>query len=169
MPLDVECPENFYNRKHELAIADLFVAYYPHITHWDTKWGVYEIERLNIPMFKVFYDARMVLNGNVILWEVDNGTEDLAKQVSPKVDKYIALSNAYPSLRFTVIFTMSKYRRMNLSKRSHDLLEALASVKRGNQFLVAKHGELVADPFGKTLVSPLDPMVKNDILTLTGV
>src|SRR5436309_2693828 len=32
-------PQNFYTQRHEIDIADLFVAYYPHVTHWDTEWG----------------------------------------------------------------------------------------------------------------------------------
>src|SRR5688572_1040228 len=48
----VSYPQNFYGRSHELDVADLFVRYYPHVTHWDTEWGELEREKLSIPKYR---------------------------------------------------------------------------------------------------------------------
>src|SRR3990172_6585808 len=67
----VTFPQNFYTRQHELDVASLFVAYSKHVSHWDTEWGETEREVLRIPDYRVNYDARMVLDRRVYLWEVD--------------------------------------------------------------------------------------------------
>lgn len=159
----VECPENFYNRKHELACADLFVQYFPHVTHWDNRWMGTEQQ---FKSFGLFYDARMVIDGRLVFWEVDRGTEDLDRQVIPKVEKYVALSDAFHRDRFTVCFTFEKYRRQDLNKRINDMLYALTGFRRGDQFLVAKHSEVCADPLGEVFVSPKDPTVRQPMLKL---
>lgn len=159
----VTCPDNFYNRKHEIAVADLFVRYFPHVTHWDNRWlGTEE----QFKSFGLYYDARMVIDGKLVFWEVDRGTEDLAKQVIPKVEKYVALSEAYPRDRFAVCFTFERYRRQDLNRRINDVLFALSGFRRGDQFLVAKHAEACADPLGAVFVSPKDPTSKQPLLKL---
>lgn len=161
-------PQNFYTRTHELDVADLFVACYPHVTHWDSEWGATEREALNIPHYRVNYDARMVLNGRLYLWEVDRGSEDF-EQLEAKVKKYVAFSDSLgaEAAPFQVIFTLQKYRRMSLNNRAHRLLELLASKKRRNQFLVAKHREVLTDPLGAVYVSPTDPENRNALSDLT--
>ncbi|OFW04372.1 MAG: hypothetical protein A3I61_11120 [Acidobacteria bacterium RIFCSPLOWO2_02_FULL_68_18] len=150
-------PTNWYGRKHELDIADLFVSYFPHITHWDTEWGVLERDQLNIPRYRVNYDARMVLSGKVYLWEVDRGTEDMDVQLEPKIDKYIELAKSLPYGSFQVILTLQKYRRMNVGNRAGRLVAMLQEKERGNQFLVALHSDVKADPIGAVFVSPRSP------------
>lgn len=162
----VDYPQNFYTRAHELDVAALFVACYPHVTHWDSQWGELEKETLNIPHYKVNYDARMVLNGRVYLWEVDRGTEDF-DQLFAKVDKYIQFSKSLPPDSFQVIFTMQKYRRSKVKNRANKLLEYLASKKHRNQFLVVMHDEVLENPLGAVYVSPLNPMAKCLLASLT--
>lgn len=163
----VEYPINFYGRSHELDVANLFVACYPHVTHWDTEWGLLEKQKLNIPHYRVNYDARMVLNGRVYLWEVDRGTEDMTKQLGPKVEKYCRFAESLDSEAFQVIFTLQKYRKLSLGNRADALLDLLASKKRRNLFLVAKHTDILADPSGAVFVSPLDPLSKKHLSELT--
>src|SRR5690349_19911899 len=153
----VTFPQNFYTQRHEIDVADLFTAYYPHVSHWDTEWGKLERDELRIPHYRVNYDARMVLDRRVYLWEVDRGTEDLEKQLRAKVDKYIAFADSLKSESFQVIFTLQKYRRMSLGNRADALLDLLASKKRRNMFLVAKHSDVLADPLGAVFVSPMEP------------
>lgn len=155
----VDYPENFYIRRHELDVADLFIAYNRHVTHWDTEWGELERTKLNIPRYRVNYDARMVLNGRVYLWEVDRGSEDF-EQLSAKIGKYIQFSESLPPESFQVVFTMQKYRRLHLGNRADKLLKFIADKKRRNQFVVALHSQVLADPLGAVFVSPLEPMAK---------
>ncbi len=158
LPENPPPPHNWYSRQHEIDIGDLFVAFYPHITHWDTKWTDHEKEKLNIPRYRVHYDARMVLNGKVYLWEVDRGTEEIDVQLEPKVDKYIDLAHSLPYGAFQVLFTLQKYRKMNLENRAGKLAEMLAEKKRGNQFLFGVHSEVLTNPLGEVFASPLDPL-----------
>jgi hypothetical protein len=155
----VEFPQNFYTQRHELDVADLFVAYYPHVTHWDTEWGALEKESLDIPRYRVHYDARMVLNGRVYLWEVDRGSMDF-DALQAKIDKYLTFADSLSAEAFQVVFTLQKYRRLSLGNRADKLLGMLAAKKRRNMFLVAKHSDVLADPLGPVFVSPLDPMSK---------
>jgi hypothetical protein len=159
-------PQNFYTQRHELDVADLFVALYRHVSHWDTEWGTLERETLRIPQYKVNYDARMVLNGRVYLWEVDRGTEDF-EQLFEKVNKYIRFAESLQTESFQVVFTMQKYRRQHFGRRVDEFLKFLASKKHRNMFLVAKHGEVLTDPLGAAYVSPLDPLVKRHLSELT--
>lgn len=164
---NISYPQNFYTRTHEIDVADLFVAYERHVSHWDTEWGKLEREQLNIPHYRVNYDARMVLGGKVYLWEVDRGTMDIEEKLFAKVDKYIQFSESLPPDAMQVVFTMQKYRRMKLKNRAHLLLEYIASKKRRNQFIVAMHSDVLADPLGAVFVSPLDPLSKRNLSELT--
>jgi hypothetical protein len=165
----VAFPENFYTRRHETDIGDLFVSYYPHVSHWDTEWGALEKKALQIPHYKTNYDARMVLKsapGRVFLWEVDRGSEDM-EQLAAKIQKYIAFADSLNGEAFQVLFTMQKYRRLHLGNRADRLLQMLASKKRRNMFLVAKHSEVLTDPLGAVFVSPLEPLTKRPLSELT--
>ena len=161
-------PQNFYTRQHEIDVSDTFVALYPHVTHWDSEWGSTEREALNIPKYRVNYDARMVLNGKLYLWEIDRGSEDF-EALEAKVKKYVAFSDSLgaETSPFQVIFTLQKYRRMSLGNRADALLDLLASKKRRNQFLVAKHSDVLTNPLGAIYVSPLDITQKRTLADLT--
>jgi hypothetical protein len=159
-------PQNFYTQRHEIDIADLFVAYYPHVSHWDTEWGALEREQLRIPHYRVNYDARMVLNGKVYLLEVDRGSEDL-EQLAAKVKKYIAFADSLPDESFQVVFTLQKYRRMHFGHRADAVLDLFARQKRRNMFVAARHSDVLADPLGAVFVSPLDPSKKSLLSELT--
>lgn len=160
-------PHNWYIRQHELLVGDLFIAWKDHITHWDTKWFPKEVKDLGIGQFRINYDARMVYNGKVYLHEADSGSEDVDVQLEPKVEKYTALAEALPYGSFQVLFTLSKYRRMSLPNRIGYLTALLQEHKRGNQFLVASHDAVIADPTGPVWISPLQPEVKRTLADLT--
>lgn len=163
LPQNPPPPHNWYSRQHEIDVGDLFVAYYPHVTHWDTQWGKQEKETLDIPRYRVHYDARMVLNGKVYLWEVDRGSEQVDEQLEPKVDKYINLSNSLGHGAFQVLFTLQKYRRMNLGNRTGLVAALLQEKKRANQFLFAVHAEVLASPLGAVFGSPLAPLERRQL------
>jgi hypothetical protein len=159
-------PQNFFTRSHELAVADLFVAYHPHVAHWDTEWGELETKALNIPRYRVHYDARMVLNDRVYLWEVDRGSMDF-DQLSAKINKYCDFADSLGGEAFQVIFTLQKYRRLSLGNRADRLLEMLTRKKRRHMFLVAKQADVLTTPMGPVFVSPVDPMAKRLLSDLT--
>lgn len=153
-------PNNFFIRQHELDCADLFVAFYPHLSVWESEWGAFEKQAKVHIKYRLNFDRRMTMpDGKVFVLEVDRGTEDLDKQLEPKIDKYIAFSNANPSYKFQVVITLQKYRRMDLGNRAGRVLAMLQEKRRGNQFIVASHTKLVKDPFGKVCASPLAPEV----------
>lgn len=166
LPTNPPPPHNWYSRKHEIDVGDLFVTYYPYITHWDTKWGQLEKEKLNIPRYRVHYDARMVLDGRVYLWEVDRGTEDIDVQLEDKIDKYIDFAHSLPYGAFQVLITLQKYRRMNLTNRAGRVAALLAEKKRGYQFLFALHEQVIANPLGPVFGSPLAPEVPDTLQAL---
>jgi hypothetical protein len=165
----IKKPINPQFRQHYIDTTWYLAKYWP-AQHWDEKWleGEYDVAR---PM----YDARMKKWDRVIYWETDRGTEEV-QELHEKVDKYIALANSTQE-RFTVCFTMQYFRfgadqgeeqrHKKLVERSNDLLDYLASKKRGNQFLVAWHDNVVADPYGPVFVSPLDPSSASTLEALT--
>jgi hypothetical protein len=162
----IKFPQNFYTQRHEIDVADLFVSYYHHVTHWDTEWGEMERETLKIPHYRVNYDARMVLNGRVYLWEVDRGSEDL-EALTNKVKKYVAFADSLAGEAFQVVFTLQKYRRMHFGNRADAVIDLLASQKRRNMFMVAKHSDVLTDPLGAVFVSPVEPTAKRLLSELT--
>lgn len=177
--------------EHDLAVADLFVTYYltGDLDHWDVYWD--EAEKGDADNHLVFYDARMSLQGHTFFWEVDRGTEPVydpqersritpkrwAKSINGKIEKYIELAKQNPKDKFSVLFTIADHRygvydHDRTMDRAKQILDLLADYRRGNQFLVAVHhdiigdrfgtpgeihNELLGDPYGAHFVSPLDP------------
>ena len=95
----MDLPTNFWNRQHEVDCGDLFVSYFnsagpKRLTHWDAYWDEEEKKGK-----RVFYDRRMVLDGKVLLVEVDQGTEELDR-FEDKIRKYISYSANHPTSGF---------------------------------------------------------------------
>ena len=167
-------------RQHELDCADLFVAYrqfHPkYLTRWDWHWD--KDEETAYGVYKkgsTLYDRRMYFNGRWFFWEVDRGTEPMEK-LAEKVDKYIEFSNRNPNILFHVLFTL-QYKRHGLdiapgeelaeiANRGNALLEIFEDRRRGHQFLVAHHSEVLSEPLGPVFVSPADPEKPLSILDL---
>lgn len=157
---------------HEMDAADCLVALKraagPGLVRWQRQWDPDERKFFG-DRFGVWPDRVFELEQSeqVFYLEVDRGTEDLDKQIWPKVQDYIKLSTQYPKERFTVIFTAQGYRyHADDLARASELLGLMAKAKRGNQFLVTSHEEFLADPLGPVMSSPLDPTNKLTLTTL---
>lgn len=154
-------------RAHEVACADLFVAYYgtPGLTHWDWQWTKAEVdEYATFRKSSFLFDRRMILNGRMIFFEHDRGNrhpEKLAEQIK----NYYDFSVRYPDLAMNVIYTLDWARAglrydedtklEYLNERGRFLEQEFKQYRRGNQFLFALQSDVVADPLGKVFVSPL--------------
>lgn len=144
-------PGNWYNRKHELAAADLFTSFYhtAQLDHWDNRWSPTELEHYKIDHYKVYYDRKFTALGNIFFLEVDRGTED-PHQIDDKIEKYLAFQKAFPKEFFYVIITVQGSRYYNLEKRMEWIKKILIKRQVGYQFLLANHADLFAvDPVTK--------------------
>jgi len=134
------------SHEHERAAADLYVTYQlaSMIKFWES---VPADEYLELGLKP---DRASTLEGRIIFWEVDKGTETL-NVIRKKVERYIELSKLHPNNRFYVIFTATRERARSI------LLDVLPAYKRGDQFLVAEHRSVVERPTEAVFVSPKDP------------
>jgi hypothetical protein len=157
---------------HEMDCADVFVslkrAFGEQLVRWQRRWDDEERKAIG-ERFGVWPDRIFELENSeqVFFLEVDRGTEELDKQIWPKLQDYAKLSTATPGQKFTVLFTAQGYRYHNSHQaRVNELLPMLAKAKRGNQFVVCVHDDFVADPKSSCLVSPLAPDSKTHLLAL---
>lgn len=158
-------------RQHYIDTVNVLTKYWP-VQHWDEAWLEDEPYDKALPM----YDARMKKWDRVFYWEIDRGTEDI-EELFEKVHRYVYFSNNNPDHKFHVCFTMQYFRfgpdqdeaqrLKKLKERSNQLLAFLAEQRRGNQFLVAWHDHVLADPYGSIFVSPLDPSRASSLEALT--
>lgn len=151
-------PENFYNRRHEFACADVYVAYKKtgllEPRNWDAEWMVHQKD-LGLK-FRFNYDRRMQLYGKNFYWEIDRGSENL-ETIEEKIHKYKQVSNSV-DYWFYVIFTVAHNRRRTIDDRCEDIVNVIQqqNTKR-YQFLVARQPDVLADPLGKVFVPAADP------------
>lgn len=162
-------PSNWYNRDHEIDCADLFISYKNtnQLAYWASRWEPEELHPFG-ETFSVYFDRRMELEDvdQVFFFEVDRGTEDL-DTVKRKVEKYVALSNHLVGQGMTILFTVQGYRWTTSQTRLSRILSILRDARRGNQFLIAPHEEVLANPLGKVWISPVDGETKiclNDLV-----
>jgi len=156
---------------HELDCMDLYVAYWPSqpdgLQYWDWQWqaderhayGSYRSGGAN-------FDGRMLYRGQWFIFEVDRGTKTL-EQLEDQVKGWLALSRKEPGKYFRVIWTLQferygftyppEEKRKQVNRRARFLLDTFDRLKTGERFLVARHSEVLSDPFGPVLVSPLSP------------
>lgn len=146
-------PENFFNRKHEIACGDIYVAYKVtgKVKHWDAEPEAHK--KLLGLSHKLKYDRRMLLTFNdaPIYWEVDRGTEDL-EVIAGKVKAYQMFHKSV-NFRFYVIFTVKDTRYGTIEERCEDIVNTIAECDTpGFQFLVARHSDVVKNPMGKVFL-----------------
>ena len=162
-------------RQHYIDTTNLLVAYWQP-QHWDEKWLEADHENYEIDSKVPMYDARMKKWDKVIYWEVDRGTEEM-DVLYEKVDKYIAFCERHNDNESHVVFTLQYFRfgeeqsdaqrLKKLKERSYALLDYLAQKRRGNQFLVAWHDQVLATPYGDVFVTPLKPESASSLEFLT--
>ena len=128
---------------HETGGADLFVAFGPYINGWSHEPQVGSDRA----------DRAMIFEGKLIYFEVDRNTHG-PKALEEKIDKYIRYADRTRE-RFYVVFSVLLDDDKKLKNRADFLAGLLASKRRGNQFLVANHNNLLVQPMGDFLLSPL--------------
>jgi len=160
--------QNWY---HEIDCADLFVSYHKTglMLSWASKWNPDQWNAF-AKNVRINYDRKLELKGcqQVVFFEVDKGNETPDKDIRNKIEKYITLANTV-SDPFVVIFTLQD----NPGRKRRDYIRAtllektFSRAKRGRQFLLCNHEDLVFDPLGKHLVcDPGDNARKFSILDL---
>lgn len=150
------------NRDHELDCVDFLVALVEalrpeteRLAHWDYKWSEEELELYAVKN-KMYFDRRFLLDSFLYFLEVDNGTKSL-RAIREQFERYVALSNAFPKERFTVLYTTQKYRSVSAHARLLSVLRIAGEMKRGNQFLIGLHEHAVVNPLVRMWRSPLNP------------
>lgn len=152
---------NLHNFRHEYFCADIYVAY--ETTGLLEDWGKPE----HYPDYNEYVklgvkpDRLSVINGKIIFWEIDRGTEIL-KKIRIKAEKYLALSKRHPEHKFFVIFSASPGRAKSI------LLGVLKDFRTWKVwFYCASQERISADPLGEILASAVAPDQGQSILTLT--
>ncbi len=151
---DVKAP-SLHSFQHEKECADIYVAYYELIQAW--YWQAHE-EYLRIGLKP---DRSSIIDGKLIFWEIDRGTEVLAI-IRDKVEKYIKLSTMHPDQRFHVIFTASRGRAKSI------LLDVLLDIRSKVWFYVGDHSRVIATPLEPVFASPIRPATPVSIGELDG-
>lgn len=156
-------------KAHELDITDLFKTFWrvqPSL-YWDQRWQADELVEYGIHKKDSFlFDARMNFRGVWVFWEVNRGSKS-PDQLRDQVKGYADFSKRYPEYRFHVIWTLNfdkagltvsdDRRKEVIARDARVLLSEFAEYRRGEQFLVARHHDVLKDPLGDHLVSSLDP------------
>lgn len=160
----VKAPTPFIHT-HERSCADIFTAY--EFTGQLQKWGAPEgfSDYQEYVKLGLRPDRISIIAGKIVFWEIDTGSENY-DTVSDKIPRYVELSRRHYEYRFHVVFTTADcYRSRNGKKvlrqssrtRAKRLLLDLIDYKRGNQFIVGQHQEIINDPLGAVFASPLTP------------
>jgi len=146
-----ETPRNAKYYSHEVACADLFVAYHPYMDAWAYEPSVGAIRA----------DRGMQLAGKTFYFEVDRAKENMS-DIEAKIEAYIAhyyeLRRRYndeTKARFHVIFDVVNPKQKVVQKRIEDIGKMLDRYKRSNQFAVSSHILLTASkPTDECLFTP---------------
>lgn len=154
-----------FSHKHEKDCADLFIAYKSTglLKAWNSPENFEDYQ--DYVKAGVLPDRVSIIGKSIVFWEVDRGTESYQK-ISDKIPNYITLSRRHPEHKFYVCFTTNEYHRFKNGKKvlrqsaetraKRILLDAM-EYKRGNQFIVGLHKQIIQDPLGSVFVSPLTP------------
>lgn len=131
---------------HEVAAADLFGAFYSYMQSW-----VYEPFILSNRA-----DRGMTIFDKTIYFEMDLCTEGISK-LEQKVQNYLKYSRA-TNERFHVIFSFLGEGK-EVERRGGLFIPYLQKLRRGNQFLLANHKAILAQPLGQIFYSPKDEIL----------
>jgi hypothetical protein len=146
---------------HEMDCADAFTALKlncgPRLVRWQRYQDLHPDLRRAYDRYKVKPDRIFELDDieQVFHIEEDRGTEDLNKQVAPKIENYIRMSDAHPGQGFVVLFLAQGYRyHAEDQERANELYQLVSRYNRGKQFLVALHSAFTAAPVGPIFNCP---------------
>ncbi len=134
--------------KHEKGGGDLFVSMYPFMNAWSFE----------PPIGGERGDRGMKFGEKTVYFEIDRCTEGL-KVIDRKLESYIKYASQSGE-RFYVVFSIMGTER-EVENRGNNLIPILQSKRHGHQFLIANHSNLLNNPLGDNLYSPL-----NEILSL---
>jgi hypothetical protein len=143
--------DNFFNKHHERACADIYVAYKTTglMEGWDDNWKDHTKEYGL--KFNLRYDRRMRYKGQTFYWELDRGQEDL-ETIEGKVKKYQKFLNETQHI-FFIIFVVESTRYKTIEERCEDITNVIASQNtKGFQFLVARHADVIENPLGSVFL-----------------
>jgi hypothetical protein len=126
---------------HEVAGADLFVAYFNYASKWFVEYKVKDDRA----------DRGMDIFDKLIFFENDMGTENI-QVLFDKVENAISYTEETKK-RCYFIYTFSGDQK-KIEERGKKLLLYLANKRRGDQFTVTNHSRLISDPLGEMLVNP---------------
>jgi len=133
--------KGFDRYKHEQAAGDLFVTFNSFIEAWSFEPAI----------GKDRGDRGMIYQGKIIYFEVDRCTEGFGV-IEEKIENYIRYARETRE-RFHVVFSLLE-SELVVMNRAKKMLELFEDKKRGNQFLVANHINLLEVPFDDILFSP---------------
>ena len=137
---------------HEMDCADCFVAlrrtYGEKLVRWQRHWNEVEREVFG-EKYGIWPDRVFELehSDEVYFLEVDRGTEDLRKQIQPKIEDYFKLWQAYKDKQsFTIIFTAQGYRYHEDDNARRDELNGFIGRLTSCPFIVATQSEFTKNP-----------------------
>jgi hypothetical protein len=133
--------------EHEVASADLFASLYPYMEAW-----IFEPYIGNKRA-----DRGMKFEGKTIYFEVDLCTEPI-RVLEEKIENYLKQQG-----KFHVIFSFLGESK-EVTKRGERLIPYLQKIRRGRQFLIANHTNLVAEPLAPILYAPTDELLSLKML-----
>lgn len=126
---------------HEVAAADLFVAFLPHFKSWTVEKKLKD-DRI---------DRGVLINNSPVYFEVDMCTENISI-LYDKVENAISYSNE-TNERFHTVFVFCGNQE-EVDKRGNKLIQYLRDKKRGDQFTITTHKALTEHPLGEVIYTP---------------
>ncbi len=129
----------------------MFVAFYSHISAWSFEPAIGGDRG----------DRGMKIGEKTIYFEVDRCTEGLPI-IEQKIENYIRYARETGE-RFHVVFSILAEDNL-VTNRGNNLIPLIRSKRRGDQFLITNHNNLLQDPKGQVLYSPRDEILSLEML-----
>jgi hypothetical protein len=140
---EADCADCFVELKHRLQ--ERLVAWYK--PSLDRKWQTDYARPFGVRPDRIFEIDDVPI---VFALEVDRGSEeDVWRQIWPKLQNYLRLSQAVRPNRLAVVFTTQAYRYDKESReRLEKILPTFHRARAGRMFLITTHEQFLADPLG---------------------
>jgi hypothetical protein len=140
---DVKAP-SVHSYQHEHACAEIYVSYATtgKLQYWNYGFDE-EMKDLGLKP-----DRTSIINGQIVFWEVDRGTETLPV-IQNKLERYIKLSRNHQP--FLVVFTAS-------ARRATSMMTLFQKARC--RFYTAEFEQVLSNPLGEILLCPWSPACK---------
>jgi Replication-relaxation len=120
------------NYKHEKIGADIYISLIEYLAEWNNRPDKF------LNSYGIQPDRLSVINGEIILWEIDRSTMKL-RDITGKIEKYLSMAPLAPK-HVSVVFACT-------SRRGKSILQLLDGIRNRNVwFFVVDYRELIADP-----------------------